>query len=315
MQLPPLQAKERLRETMERFIALAATHLPDDVLEHLERCRASETNEMQKTLYDAYFQNLELAKKHNRPCCQDTGLMHFYMTAGAKFPYIGVVEEAFREAVKNATRDVPLRQNTVNYFEERNTGDNTGERIPWIHWEIDPQRDDLEVTVYFAGGGCCLPGNARVYKPSDGYGSIVKAVFDPVTDLGLNACPPLIVGVGLGTNMENAAVLSKKAYLRPLGTHHPHPKAEALEKALMEGLNSMGIGAQGLRGKSVVMAVNVESSGRHTADIAVGVNVACYSHRRGVIRFAPDLSWETSSYKDAAAYMSGERRTIAIKAR
>lgn len=297
------EAKEILSERMERFIGLSATHLPDDVLTKLKECREAESNEMQKTLYEAYFTNLELAERYNRPCCQDTGLLHFYITAGAKFPFLGIVEEALRESVHNATYSVPLRQNTVNYFEERNTGDNTGERIPWIHWEIEPESDCLEIITYFAGGGCCLPGNAKVYKPSDGYASIVQAVFDTVSDLGLNACPPLIVGVGLGTNMENAAVLSKKAYLRPLGTHHPHPKASALEDALAEGLNRMGIGAQGMRGKIAAMEVHIESSGRHTADIAVGVNVACYAHRRGIIRFNRDMSCEVLNYKNAVAYM------------
>lgn len=297
-------SKKILSNRMEKFIALSATHLPDDVYEKLEECRRNETDEMQKTLYDAYFTNLDLAKKLNRPCCQDTGLLHFYITVGTNFPHLDIVEEALRDAVHKATYSVPLRQNTVNYFEERNTGDNTGERIPWIHWELEPGRDDMEIITYFAGGGCCLPGNAKVYKPSDGYESIVKAVFDTVSDLGLNACPPLIVGVGLGTNMENAAVLSKKAYLRPLGTHHPNPKAAALEDALQKGLNSMGIGAQGLRGNIAAMEVHIESSGRHTADIAVGVNVACYSHRRGVIRFNSDLSYEVLNYKDAKEYMN-----------
>jgi len=299
------EAKRILSERMERFIGLAATRLPDDVEEKLAQCRDAETSPMQQTLYQAYFDNLALAKKQNRPCCQDTGLLHFYITVGARFPYLGIVEEALREAVHSATFRVPLRQNTVNFFEERNTGNNLGERIPWIHWEIVPDGEDLEIITYFAGGGCCLPGNSKVFKPSDGYASIVRSVFDTVSDLGINACPPLIVGVGLGTNMENAAVLSKKAYLRPMGTHHPHPKAAALEQALLEGLNELGIGAQGMRGGTVAMEVHIESSGRHTADIAVGVNVACYAHRRGVIVFHKDLSWETSSYKDAAAYMAG----------
>ncbi len=298
------EARKILSEKMEKFIALSATHLPDDVLEKLAECAKTETDPMQKTLYDAYFTNLELAKEKNRPCCQDTGLLHFYIEAGTNFPYLDIVEDALADAVHNATYSVPLRQNTVNYFEERNTGDNTGERIPWIHWDLVPGGDELEIITYFAGGGCCLPGNSKVYKPSDGYASIVQAVFDTVSDLGLNACPPLIVGVGLGTNMENAALLSKKAYLRPLGTKHPHPKGAALEDALLEGLNSMGIGAQGLRGNTAAMEVHIESSGRHTADIAVGVNVACYSHRRGVIKIHNDLSYEVMNYKDAEEYMN-----------
>lgn len=293
------EGKKILAETMEKFIALAARRLPDDVYEKLREVGAKETNEMQKALYQSYFENLENAEKLKRPCCQDTGLLHFYIEAGTNFPYLDIVEEALREATHNATYSVPLRQNTVNYFEERNTGDNTGERMPWIHWDLIPGGDDMEIITYFAGGGCCLPGKARVFKPSDGYAAIVPYVFEAVADLGANACPPLIVGVGLGHNMENAALLSKKAYLRPLGTHHPHEKGSALEKSLEEGLNNLGMGAQGLRGNSAVMEVHVESSARHTATIAVAVNVACYAHRRGAIKFHKDLSYEILTYKGA----------------
>lgn len=291
------EAREQLAVTMEKFIGLACKRLPDDVLGRLKECREQETSEIQKAIYDTYFDNLKKAEELNRPCCQDTGLLHFYIDCGSEFPYIGVVEEALRKATAKATFSSPLRQNTVDYFYERNTNNNTGERMPWIHWEIIPGGSDLKICTYFAGGGCCLPGCAKVFKPSDGYAAIVKYVFDAVTDLGLNACPPLVVGVGLGHNMENAAVLSKKAYLREIGTHHPHPKGAKLEKDLMEALNTVGIGAQGLRGNRAAMAVHVESSARHTATIAVGVNVACYAHRRGVITFDKDLNYTLESYK------------------
>ena len=291
------EARDQLAKTMEKFIDLSCKRLPDDVYEKLKECREKETSEMQKVIYDTYFDNLEKAVKLNRPCCQDTGLLHFYINVGADFPYMGIVEDALRKATARATFSAPLRQNTVDYFYERNTNNNTGERMPWIHWDIIPDNSDLEICTYFAGGGCCLPGCSKVFKPSDGYAAIVKYVFDAVSDLGLNACPPLIVGVGLGHNMENAALLSKKAYLRPLGTHHPHPNGEKLEKDLEKGLNSLGIGAQGLRGNTVAMEVHVESSARHTATIAVGVNVACYAHRRGVIKFNKDLEYVLESYK------------------
>jgi len=291
------EAEIRLAETMEKFINIACKRLPDDVYEKLEECRKKETSGMQKVIYDTYFDNLKKAEEYDRPCCQDTGLLHFYINCGAEFPYMGVVEKALKEATSKATFSAPLRQNTVNYFEERNTNDNTGERMPWIHWEIIPDNSDLEICTYFAGGGCCLPGRAQVFKPSDGYAAIVTYVFDAVSDLGLNACPPLIVGVGLGHNMENAAVLSKMAYLRPMGTHHAHPKGAKLEKDLEEGLNNLGIGAQGIRGETVAMEVHIESSARHTATISVGVNVACYAHRRGIITFHSDMSYESNSYK------------------
>ena len=288
---------EQFTQTMEKFLSMSCKRLPDDVYAKLMELREEETTPMQSVIYDAYFENLKKAVELDRPCCQDTGLLHFYITAGADFPHFGIVEKALREATHRATASVPLRQNTVNYFEERNTEDNTGERMPWIHWEIVPDNSDLEIITYFAGGGCCLPGCAKVFKPSDGYAAIVKYVFDAVSDLGINACPPLIVGVGLGHNMENAAVLSKQAYLRPLGTHHPHPKGAKMEQDLLEGLNKLGIGAQGLRGNKTAMEVHIESSARHTATIAVGVNVACYAHRRSVIRFHKDLSYEILSHK------------------
>ncbi len=297
------EAAGKISSVMRRYLGMAATHLPDDVLELLRQARDREEDEIQRSVYEAYFENLRLADEYNKPCCQDTGILHFYITAGASFPYLGVVEEALKDAVRAATVSVPLRPNAVDCFKERNTGDNTGERVPWVHWEIEPGRDDLEIITYFAGGGCSLPGNSRVFKPSDGYGSVVKSVFDTVCGLAVNACPPLIVGVGLGTNVENAAVLSKKAYLRPLGTHHPDPRAAELEEALKEGLNSLGIGAQGLKGRTVALEVHVESSSRHTADIAVAVNVSCYMHRRGTIRFDRGLSWEVTGYGKAREYM------------
>ena len=291
------KTKEQFIEIMEKFMDMSCKRLPDDVYQKLEELRETEDDPIQKVLYDAYFTNLKQAEELGRPCCQDTGLLHFYITVGSEFKHIDMVEDALREATHRATYSVPLRQNTVNYFEERNTEDNTGERMPWVHWDIEPGGDELEIICYFAGGGCCLPGRSQVFKPSDGYAAIVKYVFDTVSDLGINACPPLIVGVGLGHNMENAAMLSKKAYLRPLGTHHHHPKGAKLEEDLLEGLNKLGIGAQGLRGKHAAMEVHIESNARHTATIAVGVNVACYAHRRSVIRFKNDMSYEILSHK------------------
>ncbi len=305
------EGKIRLSKIMERFIALSCTHLPDDVVEALKNAANKETDDMQKSIYDAYFRNLDQAKTLNRPCCQDTGILHFYITAGSDFPYLSVVEESLKIAVKNATQSVPLRQNAVNFFEEKNTGDNTGQRTPWIHWDLVPDNDKLDIITFFSGAGCSLPGNSKVFKPSDGYETIVQAVFDTVSDLGLNACPPLVIGVGLGTNVENAAELSKKAYLRPIGSRNENKKAAALEDALLQGLNNMGIGAQGLRGNTAALDVHIEASARHTANIAVAVNVSCYTHRRGVIHFDRNLSYKVDNYINAYEYMNmSERESI-----
>ena len=208
-------ARTILADVMERFLGVACKRLPDDVYAKLRECAQGETSPLQRAVYESYFENLRLAQQLDRPCCQDTGLLHFYIRCGADFPYIGVVESALGQAVARATASAPLRPNAVDFFTERNTGDNTGERMPWLHWDILPEGNQLEICVYFAGAGCSLPGRAQVFKPSDGYGAVVRYVFDAVSGLALNACPPLIVGVGLGHNIENAGVLSKMACLRP----------------------------------------------------------------------------------------------------
>ncbi|GHV26032.1 tartrate dehydratase subunit alpha [Spirochaetia bacterium] len=291
--------EEQFIQTMEKVINLSCKRLPDDVYARLGELREKEDSPLQRSIYDTYFDNLEKAIRFDRPCCQDTGLPHFYLKAGTGFPCLGMIPRALAEAVRRATVSVPLRPNAVDYFEERNTGDNTGERMPWINWNICSDGSDLEITSYFAGAGCCLPGRAQVFKPSEGYAAIVRMVFDAVSDPGLNACPPLIIGIGLGHNIENAALLSKKAYLRPLGTKHHHPKGAQFEADILEGLNKLGIGAQGLPGNSAVMAVHIESSSRHTATIAAAVNTACYIHRRSVITFHRDMSYEIATHKGA----------------
>jgi len=293
-------AKEQFAGIMEKFIGLAAVRLSDDVMARLEEMRGREDTPLQKAIYDSYFENLQMARNQHRPCCQDTGLLQFYIKAGTAFPHLDITAEVLTEAVRRATVSVPLRPNAVNYFSEKNTGDNTGERSPWLNWEIVPSSSEMEITLYFSGAGCSLPGQAKVFKPSDGLEAIIPFVFDAVLGPGINACPPLLVGIGLGHNIENAAALSKKAVLRLLGTEHPHPKGAELEKRITEGLNSIGMGAQGLRGNQAVMGVHIESSARHTATIACAVNVSCYTLRRGIIRLKDDLSYDLPTYNGAS---------------
>jgi L(+)-tartrate dehydratase alpha subunit len=288
--------REQFITLMEKFIGLAAVRLSDDVYSRLQELREAEDSPLQKSIYNSYFANLQKAIDLGRPCCQDTGLPHFYLKAGTAFPHLDITAEALSEAVRRATVSVPLRPNAVNFFDEQNLGDNTGERIPWINWEIVPHSADMEITLYFAGAGCSLPGKARVFKPSDGYAAIIPFVFDAVSGPGLNACPPLVVGIGLGHNVENAALLSKKACLRIFGTRHPHPQGAKLERRIMEALNGLGIGAQGLRGNNAVMAVHIESSARHTATIACAVNLSCYTHRRAIIRIHNNFDYELPTH-------------------
>ena len=292
--------KEKFITTIENFIAQTAICLNDDVVSRLEEMRDGEDSPLQMAIYDSHFENLKMAAEQRKPCCQDTGMLQFYIKAGSAFPHLDITAEAVTEAVRRATKSVPLRPNAVNYFDEKNTDDNTGERCPWIDWEIIPGSSVMEITLYFSGAGCSLPGQAKVFKPSDGMEAIIPFVFDVVCGAGVNACPPLLVGIGLGHNIENAASLSKKACLRQIGTCHPKPQGAELEKRIMDGLNNLGMGAQGLRGNSCVMGVHIKSSARHTATIACAVNVSCYMLRRGVIRLKSDLTYETQACKDSS---------------
>lgn len=295
-----MNVETKFKDTMLPFLSLVSKRLPDDVMTRLRQMQTQEDSPLQKEIYDTMFENLQLAVEKDKPCCQDTGLLHFYIKAGAEFPYLGRLEGWLSDCVRIATKQIPLRPNTVNFFEEKISDDGIGERIPWIHWEIVPDSDAAEITAYFGGGGCCFPGQAKVFTPSQGYAAIPEFLFEVVTKKGLNACPPVIIGVGLGENIENAAVLSKIACLRELGTSHPNPRGAEMERMLLEKVNSLGIGAQGMRGKQYALAVHVESSGRHTATFAVAISLACYVHRRGIIRFDKNLNYRLKHYEGVA---------------
>ena len=234
----------------------------------------------------------------NRPSCQDTGLLQFFVRCGSEFPLILNLEGVLREAVKQATIEAPLRHNAVETFDEYNTGLNIGKDAPSVFWEI-VSGDRCEIDAYMAGGGCTLPGHAMVLMPGDGYEGVVKYVLDVLTEYGINACPPLLVGVGVATSVETAALLSKKALMRPLGQHNANERAAGLERLLEEGINRIGFGPQGMTGNASVLGVHVENSARHPSAIGVGVSTGCWSHRRAHIIFEKDLSYTVTSHKGA----------------
>lgn len=297
-----MQETERiqyLESLMTRFIVLVAKTLPDDVLEKLSQLSEKETNPMAKEIYATMFKNIDLAKKLNRPTCQDTGVLQFFVRVGTTFPYIDSLQNVLTNAVKAATIQSPLRPNAVETFEEFNTGNNTGLRVPWIDWEVVPNSSELSLDVYMAGGGCTLPGAAKVLMPSEGYEGIVDFVLDVMVTYGLNACPPLLVGVGIATSVETAAILSKKALMRKIGTPNPNEKAAKLECMLADGINRIGLGPQGISGDSSVMGVHVENAARHPSTIGVAVSTGCWAHRRGTIVFDENLNYNILSHKGA----------------
>lgn len=294
-----MKAKESaLVDVIASFIAHTSIRLPDDVFAKLEEMRASETEERAIQIYDLMFENMRLAKELKRPTCQDTGVLQFFVRCGTGFPYLDSIEEVLNEAVLKSTKETPLRLNVVETFSEYNTGTNTGTGVPFIMWEMLPGRTDCEIYTYMAGGGCSLPGQSTVLMPAEGYPAAVKFVMDRMTTYGLNACPPLLVGVGIGATSETAALNAKHALLRPIGSHNENERAARLEEMLEEGINAIGIGPQGMGGDKSVMGVHVVNTARHPATLGVAVTVACWSHRRGCIVFDKDLNYGSTTHSE-----------------
>jgi len=293
------QAVIAMTDIMAKFTSYIGKHLPDDIMDKLKALRSAEESPLAKVVYDSMFDNLAKAEELNRPSCQDTGVIQYFIKAGADFPLLSDVRTILDEAVRRATREAPLRHNAVEIFVEKNTGDNTGDRIPWIDWEIVSNDSSITVEVYMAGGGCSLPGQGKTLMPAAGYEGVVEFVFDVMTSYGVNACPPLLVGIGIGGSIDVAANLSKKALFRPVGSRNHDPKGAQMEELIEKGLNDLGIGPQGLSGKNSVMGVHIEKAARHPSTISVAVSVGCWSHRRGTIRISSDMSYEILSHKEA----------------
>lgn len=291
------QLCETFTDVMAKFTGYFGKHLPDDVVRRLTELRDQQETELAKIVYGSMFDDLKMANDLNVPICQDTGVLQYFVQVGENFPIRGKIAELLREAARRATKEAPLRHNAVQIFDEKNTGDNTGVRIPWIDWEIVPDSDECVIYGYMAGGGCSLPGTAKVLMPVEGYEGIVKFIFDTITDRGINACPPLLVGVGIAGSVEVAAKLSKKALMRRIGTHNRNPRGAEFERLIEEGLNELNIGPGGLTGKNSVMGVNVEQAARHPACLAVGISTGCWAHRRACIKLHADMTYEMISHK------------------
>ena len=285
-----------LTDMVADFVAHIGKKLPDDVVNKLEELGSQETAALPKVLYETMTKNQGLAVELNRPSCQDTGVLQFWLKCGTNFPYINELEALLKDAVVQATFAAPLRHNSVETFDEYNTKKNVGKGTPTVWWDIVPNSDKCEIYAYMAGGGCTLPGKAMVLMPGAGYEGVTDFVLDQMTTYGLNACPPLLVGVGVGTSVETAALNSKKALMRPIGSHNDNANAAKMEKLLEDGINAIGLGPQGMGGKYSVMGVNIENTARHPSAIGVAVNVGCWSHRRGHIVFDKDLNFTVDTH-------------------
>lgn len=291
-----MNEKNTIRKIVGEYISHLSVVLPLDIKERLTEMENNESEPLPAALYEAMRRNQEMALSLYRPCCQDTGLVQYWIKAGASFPYLNVLEDALREAVIDATEKTPLRPNAVETFDEYNTGTNTGTGAPYFFWDIIPDSDKCEIYVLLAGGGCSLPGKSAVLMPSLGYKGVVDFVLDQTALYGPNACPPLFIGVGIGSTSEIASLNAKKALMRRVGSHNENGKVRKMEELLFSELNNIAIGVQGLGGKESIIGVNIENTVRHPATLAVAVSYGCWSFRRGLITLRRDLSFFSDTH-------------------
>lgn len=278
------------------LIRQAVIYLPEDVKQALKKAYEEETSEAGKTQLKAILENIELAEKYQAPICQDTGTIIFYVTAGAEVKGLDKIEGALINATRRATKEIPLRPNAVDPFTQKNSGDNTGRFIPYIHWEIVPG-DTLELTVMTKGGGSenvCLTG---MLVPGEGINGLKKFVIESIIKAGAQPCPPTIVGVAMGGGADIAMKLAKKALLRPLNEPNPNPEIAKIERELYEAANMTGIGPMGLGGKTTVLGVHLEYAHRHPASFPAAVAFNCWAARRATAKIHPDGTVEYLTHK------------------
>lgn len=279
-----------IKQGMIQLIKKAETELPKDVIIALENAYEIEEG-VAKTQIEAILKNIDLAKKTQRPMCQDTGIQTFFVTIGIDFPQINKLKDLITEAVKKATIEVPLRPNTVDPFTGKNHKDNTGDYIPYITWDF-VNGSDVNIIALPKGGGSENMSKLGMLKPGVGIEGVKDFVVDEMIKAAGNPCPPTVVGVGIGGGADLSMKLGKKALLRPVGKRHMDKTIAAMEDELIKRINNSGIGPMGLGGKTTVLDVHIEKAHRHPASLPVGIAVQCWADRRAQMVIHADGSWE-----------------------
>lgn len=256
----------------------ACYHLGDDVVGFFRRALETEESEAGRDVFRSLLENAEIARREDMPLCQDTGLAVVFLEVGQDVHFTGGdLEAAVDEGVRRGYSDGYLRKSSVRapFSERKNTGDNTP---AIVHTRI-VGGDSVKITLAPKGGGAENMSALSMLKPAQGRKGVVDFVVDTVGKAGPNACPPMVVGVGVGGTFERAAYLAKKALMRNIGSANPEPRLAELEDELEARCNDLGIGPQGLGGRITVMDVFVEEAPAHIASLPVAVNIQCHSAR------------------------------------
>ena len=254
----------------------ANTHLGEDVLAAFRKAIELEVSPTGKDILEKLVENARIAREEAIPICQDTGFAVVFVELGQEVHLVGGdLKEAVNEGVRQGYQEGYLRKSICHPFTRKNTGDNTP---AVIHLDIVPG-DRVRLIVAPKGGGSENMSRVTMLTPAVGIEGVKDFVVQRVKESGANPCPPTIVGVGIGGTFETAALLAKKALLRPLGSQNPNTELASLEAELYEKINGLGIGPQGLGGRITSLAVHVAMMESHIASLPVAVNIQCHAAR------------------------------------
>lgn len=294
-----------VKETALTLMDKAAIDIPDDYLAGLKKAADEEDGDLSSFVLHAMLENYEAAKEDRRAMCADTGVPRWYVKFGNEASVEGgaiAIEEALRGATAEATDVVPLRPNRVHPLWRTDHNNNVGLNAPEIEYSFEPDADWVDITTVHKGG--LFGTDYRMLFPGDGIDGIKRFFLDCLVAFGKRglACQPAIIGIGLGGSKDTTMVLGKQAAcLRTVGDRNPDPKVAALELELKELGNSIGMGAMGFVGKSMVIDCHIECGYCHTGGMPISVHAFCLSSRRAVARvyadgrveFRTDPSWFT----------------------
>ena len=259
----------------------ANTRLPEDHLAALRRALGEEESALGREVLERLLENAEVARERCVAFCQDTGYAVFFVELGSEVRMVGgEIGEAIDEGVRRGYEEGYLRKSIVRGPLDRvNTGDNTP---AIVYYDVVPG-ERLKLAMLVKGAGCDNMSALRMLTPAEGLPAMKRFVVETIERAGPNASPPLTVGVGIGGPFERAALLAKKALIRPSGEPNPDPEIARLEEELLDAINATGIGPAGYGGRVTALAVHVESFPTHIAAFPVAVNLDCHSHRTSSI--------------------------------
>ena len=270
---------KKITEAVKKLFIEANYNLPGDVLKKLQSALKNETNRRAKNIISQIIKNQEIARKENIPICQDTGTAIVFVEIGQDVKITGGgLNNAINKGVKQAYCGGYLRKSIVSDpLDRKNTGDNTP---AVIHTEI-VKGAKLKISILAKGGGAENVSVIKNFPPSAGIKEIKEFIVSVIKLAGANACPPLVVGIGIGGTFDTVGTLAKKALLRNLSSTNRNKKYAALEKDLLKEINKTGIGPMALGGKTTALAVLIEPAPCHITSLPVAVNLQCHALRKG----------------------------------